>query len=76
MPAAPDDWRRMGQERDLLEVDLERRPYAAPGQKGLRAWRSPSRGVVIESFADAPPDDGLLAQPAVDDWEEVEPPHA
>jgi hypothetical protein len=66
----------MGQERDLMEVDLERRSYAAPSQKGLRAWRSPSRGVVIESFAAAPPSDGRLAPPgAVDDWEEVEPPH-
>ena len=58
-----------------MEANLERRPYAAPGQEGLRAWRSPSRGAVIESFADTPPSDGLLAQPgAVDDWEEVEPP--
>ncbi len=77
MPAAPDDWRRMGQERSLTGVDLERRPYAAPGQEGLRAWRSPSRGVVIESFADAPPSGGRLMQPgAVNDWEEVKPPQA
>lgn len=76
MPAAPGDWRRMGQGRDLMGVDLERRPYAAPGPDGLKAWRSPSRGVVIESFAGARPADGLLAQSgAVNDWEEVEPLH-
>lgn len=60
-----------------MGVELERRPYAASGQAGLRAWRSPSRGVVTEGFADAPPSDGLLAQSgAADDWEEIEPPHA
>ena len=77
MPVAPDDWRRMGQEQDLMGVELERRPYAAPDQKGLKAWRSPSRGVVIESFATGLPSERGPASPdAVDDWEEVEPPHA
>lgn len=47
---------------------LERRPYKPPSQEGLRAWRSPSKGVVSESFGDSPP-------PFADDWEEIEPVH-
>jgi hypothetical protein len=77
VPAAPDDWRRMGQEPHLMGVDLEQRPYTPPAQERLKAWRPSSLGVVTEGFADAPPSEGLLAQSgAVDDWEEVEPPHA
>jgi hypothetical protein len=58
-----------------MEVDLERRRYAVPNQEGLRAWRSPSRGVVVTGLAAAPPSDGLLPpRGAVDDWEEIAPP--
>jgi hypothetical protein len=68
VPAAPDDWRRTGQEDTLKGVRLERRPYAPPSQEGLRAWRSPSKEIVAESFGSPPP--GLA-----DDWEEIEPRH-
>jgi hypothetical protein len=51
-----------------MGVGLERRPYAPPPQEGLRAWRSPSQGVVSESFGSSPPD-------FADDWEEIEPRH-
>jgi hypothetical protein len=58
-----------------MEADLERRLYAVPDQEGLRAWRSPSRGVVITGLAAAPPSDGLFTpRGTVDDWEEIEPP--
>lgn len=74
--ADPDDWRRMGQEQYLTGVALERRPYAAPSQEGLRAWRSPSRKVVVQSRSSSPPSDGIFSAPgSVDDWEEIEPPH-
>ncbi len=63
----------MGQEKDLLEVALERRPYTAPDQEGLRGWRSPSRGIVLQGFSASPPSDGTLA--SVDDWEQIDPPY-
>jgi hypothetical protein len=47
---------------------LRRRAYEPPPQEGLRAWRSPSRGVVSQSFGESPPD-------FTGDWEEIEPPH-
>jgi len=65
----------MGQEQALLGVALERRPYAPPDQKGLRAWRSRSRNAVVQGFGSSPPQGGLFsAAGAVDDWEEVSPP--
>jgi hypothetical protein len=67
----------MGQERYLMAVDLERRPYTPPSQEGLRCWRSPSRGVVVKSFNSSPPSKGVFApNDDVDDWEEIEPPHS
>lgn len=64
----------MGQEKDLMGATLERRQYRVPSQKGLRAWRSPSRGTVIEAFTSSPPSGGVFDE--VDDWEEVAPPHS
>lgn len=52
---------------------LEHRPYAVPDQGALRAWRSLTRGLVIEGFHPAPPSSGVLAE--VEDWEEIPPPH-
>jgi hypothetical protein len=40
----------MGQERTLMEAVLEHRTFRLPDQEGLRAWRSPSRGLVVEGF--------------------------
>jgi hypothetical protein len=66
----------MGQEQYLMGVALERRSYAAPSQEGLHAWRSPSRGVVVQSRGSSPPSGGILSTAgSVDDWEEIEPPH-
>lgn len=62
----------MGQEQTLMGKVLERRPYGPPSQEGLRAWRSPSRGTVIEGFYTSPPSDGIMS---ADDWEEIAPPH-
>lgn len=67
MPAAPDDWRRMGQERYLTGVDLEWRSYAPSNPEGQKAWKPLSRGVVVESLTAT-----LLPE---DDWEEVESSH-
>lgn len=68
----PNDWRRRGQEKTLMEAVLERRTFKPPDQENLRAWRSPSRGVVVEGFH--LPSDGIFAQ--IKDWEEVTPPYA
>lgn len=59
-----------------MAVALERRPYAPPDQRGLRAWRSQSRKTVVQGFGSSPPSGGVFAAPgSVDDWEEVPPPH-
>ena len=54
-----------------MGVALEHRPYGPPDQQGLRAWRSPSRGTVIESFSPSPPSNEIFAE--VGDWEEIAP---
>lgn len=59
-----------------MAAALERRSYTAPSPAGLRAWRSPSRGVVVQSHDPSPPSDGIFSTPgSVDDWEESEPGH-
>ncbi len=55
-----------------MGIVLRRRSYGPPAQEGLRAWRSPSRGTVVEGFYSTPPSEGALS---ADDWEENTPPH-
>ena len=59
-----------------MGVALECRSYATPSQEGLRAWRSPSLNVVVQSRGSSPPSGGIFSTPgSVGDWEEIEPAH-
>lgn len=56
-----------------MRAVLARQPYGLHDQQGPHAWKSPSRGVVVEGFDTEPPSRGLFAE--VKDWEEIAPPH-
>ena len=59
-----------------MGVALERQSYVTPSQEDLRAWRSPSRNVVVQGHSASPPSGGVFSTPgSVDDWEQIEPPH-